>query len=329
MTLKINVSYLDGNINDLSTGLERSGDAVGKWLQQQTTDEALAAIPTVFSICGRSHDVAARLALGELTDTDAAQQLAHKAVIESIREYVIRLLQHWDYPIDRPALGQWMQAVNEDTLTPAELARQVQALLPDAQQTADWLSNIQQIWQRQFGDVQLNTEQLNKEQLQTYFQWSPQAPGADVNFYAGTGADVLASHNSTLDQVLAEVIRQMLSDMNYLIGRLTGEMTGYALIQHCLREDDQGQHSEGWVRTSRGWLCHRITTHGNDREWQVISPTDINFASANSLLNTLLSATPSAPEAVESVVAATVKAIDPCVEFTITVNGTSSGERHA
>ncbi|MAD45817.1 MAG: hypothetical protein CMI02_16455 [Oceanospirillaceae bacterium] len=324
MSLSINLSYQNGLIGDVTTTMERPGTALGQWLQQQPEQEALAALPVIFSVCGRSHDVAARLALGLLKDTEEARRQAHRAVLESIREYLIRLLQHWHYPLDRARLGQWMQAVNSDTDSPAVLAAGARDLMPDRQQTTAWLQQLEKNWQQTLANTHIDfnhcAQQAGGQPLH-YDEWSPENSGFTQTFFAGGGAQVLAHNKGPLIPLLSQVIDRMLTDLTYLTGRLTGELTGYALIQHCLREDRHGSHSEGWVRTSRGWLCHRISTTREGRQWQVIAPTDINFSLTGSLLCTGLQGQHIPEDELVAAVAAIVKAIDPCVAFTLLING--------
>jgi len=319
MSLTVDIEYHDGVISNINTTLKRPGEAIGQWLAKQNDAAALKALPTIFSVCGRSHEVAAKLALKQLTDLDEAREQTFHAVLESLREYMIRLIQHWNFPLSRTRLGQWMQALYADEKSTAVLASEALNLLPDQRSISQWLTDLQHCWQQKFAGVKL-------AETSSFAEWSPQVNTSNDNYIAGCGAQVFSplikpAAAQFFTTQLQQVVADMLADFRHLAGRITGDATGFSLIQQREYNDPEGHHSEGWIRTSRGWLCHRISETDNDRHWRVMAPTDINYGENHTLLNELLNSVAISEDKLTGLVTALVQAIDPCVEFSVSVNG--------
>ncbi|MGB1092290.1 MAG: hypothetical protein ACPGYX_09205, partial [Oceanobacter sp.] len=160
MSLTVRVTHENGRVARVQTDLQRPLLPLGRWLSQGDEDKALRSLPLLFSVCGQAHSVAGRLALGVAVTPD---QL-HLAQLESLREYLIRLMRNWQYPVDAGALGQWMQSLvvgsADAHALEADLGRQLQGwqdLLPNRLAEADWLEAVVTGWRDCFKGIQLNS----------------------------------------------------------------------------------------------------------------------------------------------------------------------------
>ena len=289
----------------LECRLQRPLQAVGELLLRQSPALACDQLPLLFSVCGHAHRLAGRLACGlwrlhHPDDQAQLRQAVRELIVEQLRERMLHLIRDWQLPLSVRVLPAWLAAL--------AAGQPVTALVSDTE-LALWRAQLQRDWQP--------LEGLQMPALGGNWQAFGPDQASPQQAFAGSAARRLAA---TGGQPLTEVLLQIAGDawlecqrgINWLQSHDAPLSDWLVLRSRC---DDLSITRQGWVLTSRGWLCHEIKNEAGQRDWQILAPTDVNFG--GDLLASLMAVDTRDSQQRQTLLSWLLRALDPCLAVTI------------
>lgn len=348
--LKVRLAMRDGRVHDVDIESTRP-QVANRLLAGKPGAEAVAMVPRLFSICGRSQHIAAELALlaarGVAGTADAAQ--ARRIEAEMAQEYLWRVLIDWSRELGTPA-----DAITMATARSA-LARDDRELLrtiierhvlgADARQWPEHRPEFE-IWIDRGGTVA------------SRYLAQAQRDGPDHG-----ASDVPLLPHFDAGETALQIVRQLEADPDFerlptfgdrpaetgALARLDGQslMAELAaahgrstLVRFAARltelariacSDDPPAPLAGslnlapgrglaWVETARGLLLHQIDLDG-DRiaRYRIVAPTEWNFHPRGALAAAMLGQRESCPASLRRRTERLLQSLDPCVAYRLEV----------
>jgi coenzyme F420-reducing hydrogenase alpha subunit len=317
---------------------------VAQVLAGRRAAEAVAWVPRLFSVCGKSQGVAAALACERAAgiEGDDATRRERNARVEAeiAHEHFWRILLDWPRAAgeagDAPLLARlrarldapgWREAL---TRILDELLGAPRGVLEDPAQFDEWLAAGASPLARSLGRLRAEAEALAVPAVPLMPAMTSDRAAAlarrldaDTDFarapvWDGTPRETgprarLGGHPlvGEMHPVLARFAAR-LAELAALLEGEPNERTGSA----ALAPGD----AIGWVETARGLLVHRVTLDGERiARYQIVAPTDWNFHPRGALALGL-AALPAADRAeLGRRVELLVHSLDPCVAWGVEV----------
>jgi Ni,Fe-hydrogenase I large subunit len=326
-----------------------------KLLAGQSAEEALARVPRLFSICGRSQAVAAQLALaaaqGEALDAAALAAQSRAVEAEIAQEYLWRALIDWPRATGRAPATEALAAARaaaqgEAPATALRAVVEAEVLGEACEQWLDshvpgfeiWiarsrtaaaahLAQVQRDGPRHgAGDVPLLpscalpatlTALADGLERDPQFDRAPQLDGKP----AETGALARLRRQPLVEALLKvygnSVLTRLVARVTELARTVAGRPSYVPLVGQRALGPARGL---GWVETARGLLLHLVELNGEQvTGYRIVAPTEWNFhprgALAAGLLGSHMLDAAEARRRTEWL----VQALDPCVRCTVEV----------
>jgi hypothetical protein len=324
-------------------------------LSGKSADEALARVPSLFSICARSQAVAAQLAIaaarGQAPSAEADARHAQTIEAEMAQEYLWRALIDWPKATggapDTAALAAAREAVQQGAAASALRAVVEQQVL--AEPVDEWLdSHVAgfEIWiarcttaaARLLGDVQRDGPRHGASSIALLPPFS--RVNTALSIIEGLQRDADFERHPHLDGAPAETgalarLRQQPlvaalvgSYGNATLTRLVARVTELARLVAGRRPDTPvagsravGPHAGiGWAETARGLLVHHVELDGERvRSWRIVAPTEWNFHPRGALAAGLRGAHVGSADELRRRAQWLIDALDPCVTCSLQV----------
>jgi coenzyme F420-reducing hydrogenase alpha subunit len=332
---------------------------VNRLLSGRTAEEAVALVPRLFSICGRSQGVAAALACeaASAREPDANTRAARESAVraEAVQESLWRMLVDWPQLAgaapDPDALAAARRALAG--ASPEQALGEVRELvkaraigtaggwdaLDDAASGERWLSGAaalpavsmlaQLAAQRPaFGasDVPLLPADGDAVARAVGAALEADAAFEVAPTWNGAPAETGALARTCLQPVVAAVVaRHGRSAFARFVARVV-ELVGLVRPDAPARSRVAGSVSLepgagiGWVETARGLLVHAVRlAAGRVERYRIVAPTEWNFHPRGALAAGLAGVTAANEEAVRGLAHTLVQSLDPCVAARVEV----------
>jgi hypothetical protein len=315
-------------------------DVASRVLAGRSSDDVIAMVPRLFSICADSQGVAARLALdathGRTIVNDAASALRD----EAIREYAFRALLDWPRAMNEPEDPAALRMLRNAAATTPE-GREAIARCVLGQPAAAWLSigsmaafdrwlergesaAARLLATLRFGDGgfgQTDTPLLplpdgaNAARLAGALEADPafcrtptwnQAP-AETGALSRRAADPLVNEIRTRfgQSVLTRLVAR-LRDLAGLVAGSTRLRTGATALGNG--------RGLGWVENARGLLVHYASVaNGRVAHYRILAPTEWNFHPRGALAGGLQGTRYASEADLRHRATLLVQSLDPCV----------------
>ncbi|WP_221797719.1 hypothetical protein [Oceanobacter mangrovi] len=326
-SLQVTLTWQSGRIVTVDSQLQRPLAAINQLLQRHGPEQACQILPLLFAVCGEAHSLAGRLASGVLNPSrDSLHSSLRGVLLENIREYLLRWKQHWYLPFNQAEFQQQLKAVNQairqqDEWAIALAAENLQTWLQQAGGLSRWQRHFRLQLERELGP----TSRLQlPPQTRDWQQFEP-AVAAGQQGYSGAGASALLEvGNKTLIERLSGMLEQQWQGLQHCLQALVQGSIAVADWLACRAEGNgSDEQREGWVKTSRGWLLHRLaapvdgslvdgSVADGHLDWQIYAPTDVNFCGP--LLACLLTGIEASEAQARILAQRLMLALDPCVE---------------
>lgn len=253
----------------------------------RTPVAASALAPRLFAICGRAQGLAARLALAAAQGEASAVSCAQEARQEALREHLWHLLLAWP-----AALGK----VGE-----LDLYKHCLYLLQEGQ-------NFVTAELRRSADTLLETLATLPDVAPLSFSLLPPPTDAPATIPANVLSGPLARQPDALS--LPPVVAALSARVH--------ELTAPGYLGYCAARTLAAGVGIAWVETARGRLIHRVRlVDGRVADYEILAPTDINFAPRGPLRQWLNGCAGMNAATVRGVIERAVLALDPCVRLAI------------
>lgn len=318
-------------------------------------EEALAIVPSLFSICGRSQAVAAQLAVaaarGAGPAPDALAQQVGSVESEIAQEYLWRALIDWPKARGEPPATAALAAVRETLAGGADAV----ALRPVVEQHVlgepceDWLDSHLagfEIWiaraataaARLLADVQRDGPRHGAGGVALLPPLTQPATGLaivealqrDPDFErlptldgkpAETGAAARLRHQPLVEALLraygCSTLTRLVARITELARVVAGRPAAGALAG--VRPVAPGI-GIGWAETARGLLLHRVELDGERvRGWRIVAPTEWNFHPRGALVAGLRGAHVDSEPDLRRRADWLIQALDPCVRYRLEI----------
>lgn len=348
--LQVRVRVRDGRVDGVAIESTRP-QLANRLLAGQPADEAVAMVPRLFSICGRSQHIAAELALlaarGVAGTADAAQ--VRRIEAEMAQEYLWRVLIDWSRADgaradavtmasarsalardDRDALRAIVEreVVGGDARAWQEHRRGFESwLLRGATAAARFLSHLLRespgdgasavpaLPRIDCGDAAARI--VARLDVDPDFERQPTFEGEP----AETGAAARLGGHPLVAELVAAYGRSTLA-------RFAARLT--ELVRIACNDDPPallaGSLNLGpgrglaWVETARGLLLHQIDLDGERiARYRIVAPTEWNFHPAGALAAALAGKPAPSAEGLRRRAERLIESLDPCVAYSLDV----------
>ncbi len=351
--LNVAVEVRDGRVRQVRIDSTRP-QLASRLLAGRTAAEAVAMVPQLFSICGKSQHVAAELALaaarGDARTADAAQ--VRRVEAEMAQEYLWRALIDWTRAVggeaDATTLAAARSALAHDDRELLRVIVERDVLGADARQWYEhehvpdfeiWITRGVTAAARFLGRVQRegsrhgasrvpllprfdtgDTAQriVTRLDVDPDFERLPTFDGhpAETGAIARLqGQPLVASLGNVFGHSTLVRFAARLSEL----ARLASGDPAPAPLAGSLRLGDG--RGLGWVETARGLLLHRIDLDG-DRvgRYRIVAPTEWNFHPHGALAAATLDVHELSAADLERRTEWLLQSLDPCVAYRLKVD---------
>jgi Ni,Fe-hydrogenase I large subunit len=349
--LKVRLAVRDGRVHGVDIESTRP-QAAHRLLSGRPGAEAVALVPRLFSICGRSQHIAAELALlaarGAAGTADAAQ--VRRIESEMAQEYLWRVLIDWSRELgttaDAVTMAMARSALERDDRDQLRRIVERHVLGTDARQWPERRSDFEQ-WVDRGGTVAARyLAQVQRDGPDRGAGAVPLLPRFDVGDTAPRivrqlDADPEFERQPTFNGEPAETGALARLDGQSLVAELAAAHGRSTLVRFAARltelariacSDDPDAPLAGslnlgpgrglaWVETARGLLLHQIDLDG-DRvaRYRIVAPTEWNFHPRGALTAAMLGrhepCTPTLRRHAERL----LQSLDPCVAYRLEVD---------
>jgi len=350
--LKVTVRVHDGHVRDVRIDSTRP-QVANRLLSGRPAAEAVAIVPQLFSICGRSQQVAAELALAATRGAAVAADAAQARRIESdmAQEYLWRALIDWSRAAggaaDAAILAAARSAIASDDRLGLRLIVERDVLGAEAPQwcklarPADferWIARGATAAARFLDQVQRDGPRHGASDVPLLPRFDDGAAGSIV---AALDARADFEQLPTLDGHPAETGAIARLARQPLVAALAEAFGRSTLVRFTARLAELARiacgdapaaplagglplgagRGLGWVETARGLLLHAIELAGEKiRRYRIVAPTEWNFHPRGALA----AATVGVPEAggagLRQRTEWLLQALDPCVAYRLEID---------
>ncbi|MBI5899092.1 MAG: nickel-dependent hydrogenase large subunit [Rhodocyclales bacterium] len=305
--VRLRMTVREGRVDSVEVGSERP--QVGRMLCGRAADAAVRLVPLLFALCGRAQGRAAELALAAARGDEVAAHIDPAVAAEVMREHL------WRWLLDLPPLLDQPPLKDEFAAAVGWLARDerqpIAALLDDGRIAAlvrrlDALPDCGEVAPTFLPAIDAEASRKAWPRLDAAFCVQPTWLGGA----AETGA--LARRGGAAGGVCAQRWQARLAELrDWAEGRTKvgagGTASSTAVAPGAGR---------ALVETARGLLMHEIVLDGDTvADYFIVAPTEWNFHPRGPLPRWLLGRDASDREALRSLVARCVAALDPCVRW--------------
>ena len=305
--LDIHLEIRDGRVAAVRMANHRP--QADRLLCGRRADEIVRLVPALFALCGHAQGKAARLALAGARGTGTPRHLDATVLAEALREHLWRLL------LDLPPLLGLPPLKDEFAAAVAWLARDerapIAALLDDERiaalaQRLDGLPDGEDAAARFLPPLDADASRKAWPRLDAAFCVQPDWLGEA----AETGA--LARRGGAAGGACAQRWRARLAELHDWAGGAAKVGAGGTASSTSVAPGS----GRALVETARGLLMHEIVLDGDSvADYFIVAPTEWNFHPRGPLPRWLLGRDASDREALGSLVARCVAALDPCVRW--------------
>jgi coenzyme F420-reducing hydrogenase alpha subunit len=348
--LKVRVVVRDGRVSGVDIESTRPRLA-NRLLAGKPAEEAVAMVPRLFSICGRSQHVAAELALaaarGVAGTADAAQ--VRRVEAEMAQEYLWRMLIDWargtGAAADAITMASARSALARDDRDALRVIVEREVLGADARRWHEHRTTFEAWIARGASAAARFLGQTLRD--------APHEGASDVSplprFDAGDTAERIVAQlesdsgferRPTLDGKPAETGAMARLDGQSLSAELVAAYGRSTLARFAARlselvrivcNDDPTAPLAGslnlapgrglaWVETARGLLLHQIDLDGERiARYRVVAPTEWNFHPQGALAAAMAGRPAPSEEGLRRRAERLIQSLDPCVDYTLDV----------
>lgn len=349
--LKVTVRVQDGCVRAVEVDSTRP-QLADRLLAGRVADEAVAMVPQLFSICGRSQQIAAELALAAARGAPAAAspEQARRVEAEMAQEYLWRALIDWPRAAGGAADPVRLSAAR------AALARDDRDLLRgiverdvlgvDAHQWREharpadfeqWIAGGATAAARFLGQVERDGPRHGASEV-------PMLPAVDERaaerIVAALDTDANFERRPTFDGHPAETGAVARLARQPLVAALAEAFGRSTLVRFVARLAELARIScgvappaplagglrpapgrgLGWVETARGLLLHQIDLAGEKiRRYRIVAPTEWNFHPQGALAAATLGVRETGAGELQRRTERLLQALDPCVAYRLQV----------
>ncbi|HXZ51282.1 MAG TPA: nickel-dependent hydrogenase large subunit [Burkholderiales bacterium] len=323
----------------------RPGGVAGVLAGRRAAD-AVALVPRLYSVCGRSQGVAAALACGRAAGADSGEAIGRErsAQVEAeiIHEHFWRMLLDWpraagetgDAPLlarIRARLGDWPAARGElAILLEEEILEPSRDVLDDADRFEAWLDSgasplarVLARLRREAGALAAPGTPLMPDMTPGRAALLARRLDADAAFARAPDWDGVPCETGARARLRAH---PLVSGTHPVLARFAARLVELAALldgEECGRIGSAALSpgdAIGWVETARGLLVHRVTLDGGKvARYQIVAPTDWNFHPRGALALELAALTAADRAELGRRVELLVHSLDPCVAWGVEV----------
>ena len=275
--------------------------------------EVVRLVPLLYAVCGRAQAEACGLALSVAAGEKPRPALSTPVIAEAVREHLMRIAVDW-----ARALG----------LTPdTALLRRVHALPREAENLPR--GEVAQRAARLLAELVGDRATIAAGAVSSLAQ-GPSLAGRLLGLVLAEGWSGLGRTEDDPAETSAFTLMRPDPAMAGLVAHYGNGLLSrlFARLVHVLRlvEGLEGSppqahlhFADGWatatIATSRGNLVHRARLAGGHvAGYEIVAPTDVNFATGGIAARSLAAATGDRP------LRLLIEAIDPCVSYTLTTD---------
>jgi hypothetical protein len=328
-------------------------DVARSLLQGRSRAEVRAAVPLLFSICGRSQAAASELACaaaaGEDVSAETLQRCRASVSAETVREGAWRTLLDWPQWIDEEPTSEAIAAARGSLAlhagAAAEAGGEAIALAAFGVPAEDWLARDSRAGLDRWVDAgptaaarfirrvrddamaqpadgtRRNVPLLDTADHAAWIGLIAQAADADPSFarhptWRGAPAETGALARLQSDPLVAALA----SNANLIEARFVARLRELALLLAGRVSAAVGAVAlpsgggVAWVENARGLLIHRVRLdQGRVRHYCIVAPTEWNFHPAGALVSALTGTPASDRDHVKQRTTQLVHSLDPCV----------------
>ncbi len=350
--ITVTVSVGDGRVQRVAIESTRP-QLADRMLAGKAAAEAVALVPQLFSVCGRSQHIAAELALGAARGGEAAVDAAKARRVETemAQEYLWRALIDWvraagQTPDDK-TLAAARSALAHDDRDLLRVIVERDVLAADAKQWYEhehvpdfeiWIARGATPTARFLGQVQRDGPRHGASDVPLLPPFD--APGAAQRIVAALDAEDAFERLPHLDGRPAEtgaIARLREQSLVAALGSVYGRST---LVRFAARVSELARiacddpapsplagslrrgpgRGLGWVETARGLLLHQIDL---DEErigrYRVVAPTEWNFHPDGPLTRAMLGVHELSAADLRQRTEWLVQSLDPCVTYRLDI----------
>jgi len=308
--------------------------------------DAVALVPRLFSVCGRSQAVAAALACdraaGIGADTARRQKRSAQVDGEIAHEHFWRILLDWPraagesgdaalFARIRARLPDWEAGRHDLAILLAEqILRAPLGVLEDPERFEDWLDAGESPLARVLARLRTEAAELDAPCVPLLPTITPGLAGvlarrldADERFSGAPDWDGRPHETGARARLRA---RPLVAGTKPVLGRLAARLVELAELLNGEPAERMGATtiSRGdaiaWVETARGLLTHRVTLDGETiARYQIVAPTEWNFHPRGALAVELAALRAADRAQLGRRVELLVQSLDPCVAWGVEV----------
>ena len=305
--IRIRLAIQDERVSAVALASDRP--QLARALRGRPADAAVRLIPLMFALCGKAQGRAAELALAAARGQAMAAALEPGIATEAMREHL------WRWLLDLPLLLDMAPMKEEFTAAIGWLARDQRELIAkllddlrigELEARLDQLADCDEVAVALLPPMVADASLAAWPRLDADFCRQPQWQGQA----AETGA--LARRGAAPGGACARRWRARLAELrDWASGRAKVGAGGTASSTQLAPGIGRAL-----VETARGLLMHEIVLDGDTvADYFIVAPTEWNFHPQGPLVGWLLGRDASQREALRSLVARCVAALDPCVRW--------------
>ena len=308
--VRLRIGCDDGRISRVDVASERP--ALAARLRGRTADEAVRLVPLLFALCGKAQGRAAALALEAARGAEREPHLDHEVRQEALREHLWRWLLDLPLLLGEPALRDefvaavaWVGKGQRDELGALLAGSRIETLQGRLAETDDVAFSPPRLLPLLDARASLDVW----PHFDADFCRVPQWQGAA----AETGA--MARQPGRSGETKAVLASRWLARLDELRDwsadtQKVGAGGTASAAQSC------AGRGRALVDTARGLLMHEIVLDGNRiADYFIVAPTEWNFHPHGPLAAWLVGRDATDRDVVQTFVARTVAALDPCVRW--------------
>lgn len=305
--VRLRLTVRDGRVDAVEVGSERP--QVARMLRGRPAEAAVRLVPLLFALCGKAQGRAAEMALAAARGVAVPPRLDPAIAAEAMREHL------WRWLLDLPPLVGLPPLKDEFAAAVVWLARDerapIAALLDDERIAAlahrlDALPEGEEGAARLLPALDADASRKAWPHLDAAFCVQPDWLGEA----AETGA--LARRGGGSGGACAQRWRARLAELQDWAGGAAKVGAGGTASSTTVAPGT----GRSLVETARGLLMHEIVLDGDTvADYFIVAPTEWNFHPRGPLPRWLLGRDASDREALGSLVARCVAALDPCVRW--------------
>jgi hypothetical protein len=353
--LVVRLHWADSHVRDVAIVSTRPHVA-DRLLAGKPVDEAVAMVPRLFSICGRSQEVAAQLAVEAARKTSSGASIAARTratEAEMAQEYLWRALIDWPQAVgsepDATALASVRRALAQDEVPVAQTVRPVlerEILGVDAVEWLDshvpafemWIARAPTAAAKLLADVQRDGPRHGACRIALLPSMAQAGVGAKL--VAGLDADTDFERLPNFDGAPAEtgalartrdvplvaaliasygcsILARFVARLAELARLASGRPSPLPLVGSLSRGPG---HGTGWVETARGLLVHDVEiADGRVRRYRIVAPTEWNFHPRGALVAGLAGTHAATETELRRRAHWFVQSLDPCVAYRVEI----------